>query len=654
MRPLVPTMPAHGFLSLLCSLACASLAQGATILVPQDHATIQGAIGAATDGDEVVVSPGIYDEDSVDFSGKKIVVRSINPLDPAVVAATVIDAGNRGSVVVFESGEGSLSVLRGFSLRAGLAQRGGGIRCVGSAPMIDHCAIGPNQADDGGGVSAEAPGRPTLAYCNIVDNLAESGGGVYARGEGGGIRIENCAIRRNASTGTSAPGGGALALHLQSYSSILNSYITGNSAVIGGAIDQRYQGKSFLLHTTIAFNEGDGIVVSSSDYATLVNCILWGNEGEQIDGSASFVEVYHCDVEGGFEGGIGNIDSDPAFVDASADNHRLALTSPCIDAGTDVKTTAFDHDGEPRPYGTGIDIGADEASPPLYLELSNLPAEVMTGDSLSYGILAINPSALPQELDSLVVSYSWPQGAEDLVYSGAPISVAPSDTVAWQALTIPAVMGEYEVGARAYRSGDLVGARDRPLVVRPKDRTIRVPADYTTIQSALAFAADGEEVVVAPGTHWEHDIDFLGKGVTVRGESPEDSATVATTVVDANGLGRVFHFSAEGSSPATLAGLTIRGGNVVEELIGHDRALRDRGEQLRRVRWRNLLSGFESVDPHVRAAQQFGGVRGRALRDREHDGDRANALHRQLRARERRRNVGLGRVHPSDQLRDDR
>ena len=47
----------------------------ATILVPEDYATIQGAIDYSVDGDTVIVSPGEYEE-NLNFNGKNIILSS--------------------------------------------------------------------------------------------------------------------------------------------------------------------------------------------------------------------------------------------------------------------------------------------------------------------------------------------------------------------------------------------------------------------------------------------------------------------------------------------------------------------------------------------------------------------------------------------------
>ena len=59
--------------------------------------------------------------------------------------------------------------------------------------------------------------------------------------------------------------------------------------------------------------------------------------------------------------GIGNISSNPLFVDAKNGDFRLQMDSPCIDAGANEYVVGlFDFDGKPRIRNGRVDMGAHE------------------------------------------------------------------------------------------------------------------------------------------------------------------------------------------------------------------------------------------------------------------------------------------------------
>lgn len=102
--------------------------------------------------------------------------------------------------------------------------------------------------------------------------------------------------------------------------------------------------------------------------------------------------------------------------------------------------------------------------------------------------------------------------------------------------------------------------------------TIRVPADYATIQEAIDAARTGDVVEVAPGIYtgsgnW--DIDFGGKRITVRSA---DGA--ARTIIDcgapAASSRRGFYFHQGETPDSVLSGFTIRRGRVYGKDIPAD------------------------------------------------------------------------------------
>ena len=84
--------------------------------------------------------------------------------------------------------------------------------------------------------------------------------------------------------------------------------------------------------------------------------------------------------------------------------------------------------------------------------------------------------------------------------------------------------------------------------------TIRVPADIASIQQAIAAAAPGDTVLVAPGTYVEN-LTFLGKAITV-----VSAGGPATTIIDGNFAGPVVSFTAGEPRTAVLRGFTLQHG----------------------------------------------------------------------------------------------
>ncbi|MEW6607183.1 MAG: choice-of-anchor Q domain-containing protein [bacterium] len=94
------------------------------------------------------------------------------------------------------------------------------------------------------------------------------------------------------------------------------------------------------------------------------------------------------------------------------------------------------------------------------------------------------------------------------------------------------------------------------LTQEAKAADLYVPGSYTTIQSAINAAVNGDRVLVDDGTYTEN-INFLGKGITV-----ESINGTTSTIIDGNTSGSVVTFKSSEGTKLVLSGFTIQNGRA--------------------------------------------------------------------------------------------
>ena len=296
------------------------------INVPEDYTTIQNAIVAAEDGDQVIVSPGTYTE-CINFLGKEITVASLyyTTQDTSYISQTVIDAGNDGRVIEFSSSEDSLSIVCGFSLINGFAGKGAGILCDEASPYIHHVIIEDCAAtsQSGGGIYCENNAEPIIDHITIRNNWAYQRGGGLAAWNGGNIVMTNSQVINNAAL---VFGGGIFCLDtiMRLENVLIKDNISEND---GGGIYLHGATTCYMDYVTIDGNvapgvnsDGGGIYVTHEANIIMNNCIVSNNQSDMGGGmlikSGSYARLEYVQIMNNLStGGGGGVYIRSCYID---------------------------------------------------------------------------------------------------------------------------------------------------------------------------------------------------------------------------------------------------------------------------------------------------------------------------------------------------
>ncbi|HJX37561.1 MAG TPA: right-handed parallel beta-helix repeat-containing protein [Anaerolineae bacterium] len=292
-----------------------------------------------------------------------------------------------------------------------------------------------------------------MSHNEIMSNTGEHGGGIAIGSETTTVTLDANRIIANRANQR----GGGILIWPDTVFTLTNNIIAENSAeeLGGGICISDAQGT--LVNNTIAQNEegaGEGIYLAGSAEVTILNNIIVSHTYGIYNAGSGTPDVTYNDVWGnsvsdyhGVTPGVGNISSDPRFVDADNWDYHLWLHSPAVNAGNpdDSLAPLLDIDGDRRPFGPRVDMGADEVPFEVRIWKSVEPESAVPGGVLTYTIHLANDGE--ESAAGLVItdrvpldtSFAWALDGGQLVgdevrWTGLTAGPGENVTVRWGAM----------------------------------------------------------------------------------------------------------------------------------------------------------------------------------------------------------------------------
>ncbi len=274
-------------------------------------------------------------------------------------------------------------------------------------PTIIGNEISSNVSD---GIYCYAYGFSTIdrGHCSpqISGNQVINNGGSGVRAGAGYAGLNNMVLRENVIANNQGWGvrrvEGPTEYWTITRPKLYNNLIYGNSL---GGFNVHKEDEAVLVNNTIVNNGAYGIKRENSGertgYTHVINSIVWGHSDNLNNIVVDWVS-YSDLGDGEYTGVNNNVSVDPLFVNPAQNDFHLQPDSPVIDLGDSSRSDLplIDFEGDPRIWGTAVDMGADEWFDGIVLQMAvtAVPSPATAGQPLTYTLTITSLSQAPVDI----------------------------------------------------------------------------------------------------------------------------------------------------------------------------------------------------------------------------------------------------------------